>query len=67
MKKTLTLPATQTSPCGTMKLVPSLSPFNDRETWWRLSIKSPKNGSWVEINGGHSAYWMTDLGFNPYV
>jgi hypothetical protein len=49
-----------------MKLVPSVSPFDDQKIWWRLSIKSPKNGMWVEINGGHTAYWMTDLGFNPY-
>ena len=60
------LPAIQYSPDGNLALVPSRSDFNPSEIWWTLKIKSPKNGNWVDVQGGTSAYWMTDLGFNPH-
>jgi len=61
-----TLPATQYSVDGTLALVPSWSSFNDREIWWSLFVKSPKNGQMVGVQGGTNAYWMTDLGFDPH-
>ena len=57
--------ATQLSTCGSMALTASRSPFNPKEIWWTLHVKSPKNGGWVEIQGGVRACWMFDLGFNP--
>lgn len=62
----LKLPEVQYSPDGNLALVPKKSEFNDDEIWWTLKIKSPKNGNWVSVQGGTSAYWMTDLGFNPH-
>ena len=68
MEKTLKLPATQTSLCGTMKLAPSVSPFDDQEIWWALMIKAP-SGMWVLAGAGPApaAYWMASLGFNPWL
>lgn len=57
--------ATQLSSCGNMALTASRSPFDRKEVWWTLHVKSPKSGQWVEIQGGVRAYWMIDLGFNP--
>jgi hypothetical protein len=60
------LPAVQFSPDGSLALVPAWSQFNDKDVWWTLKVKSPKTGGWVITQGGTTAYWMIDLGFNPY-
>ena len=46
--------------------MPEWSQFDRTKVWWSLRIKSPKDGRWVTVQGGTTANWMTDLGFNPY-
>jgi hypothetical protein len=61
----LKLPPVQYSADGKLALVPSVSTFDPKEIWWNLHIKSPVRDMWVPVQGGTSAYWMIDLGFNP--
>lgn len=59
------MPPIEYSADGKMALVPRASPFNDREIWWDLKIKSPVHGGWVTVQGSTDAHWMTELGFAP--
>ena len=58
------LPATQYSPDRSLVLVPRFNP--DGNIWWMLHVRSPKTQNYVQVGGGTTAYWMIDLGFNPY-
>jgi hypothetical protein len=57
-------PATQYSPDRSLALVPRHNP--DGNIWWTLHVRSPKSQDYVAVQGGTTAYWMIDLGFNPY-
>jgi len=59
------LPATQYSPDRSLALVPSWG-HADGKLWWTLHVRSPKSQDYVQVQGGTTAYWMIDLGFNPY-